>query len=406
MRIGGLDAIKTRDSRGEETISVFVRTEKGTVNASAPSGKSRGKHETNPFSTKGINFSISFLNMIGKKLVSERVSFNSFDDLKKAEDMIREFDKSENFSLLGGNALFALESALLKAMALDSGNELWNFLNPDAKSLPRALGNCIGGGMHLDAPRKSDFQEFLLCPRTKRFYDSYFANLQAYKEAKMLLIERDKDWKGQLTDERAMASTLQSEKILQLLRDACDKVNSKYGFDFDMGIDTAASTFFDGKSYIYRNPAKKRDASGQLSCVSELISKQGLFYIEDPFDEEDFDSFSKLLSVSKKCFICGDDLTTTNLDRLKIAVEKKAINAIIIKPNQNGSLLRTKDVLDFAKKNSITPIISHRSGETSDSTIADLAVAWEIPFIKTGILGTERMAKLHRLLRIEREIMG
>jgi len=167
----------------------------------------------------------------------------------------------------------------------------------------------------------------------------------------------------------------------------------------------AASTFFDGKEYIYKNLPQRLNPEKQLSYVSNLIKAHNLFYVEDPFHEDDFEGFAKLIRKMKSnCLIVGDDLTATNLERLKKAVEMKSINAVIIKPNQNGSLLRTKEVIDFAKANNIIPIISHRSGETSDSMIADLAVAWEIPFIKTGILGKERMAKLNRLMHIEREM--
>lgn len=422
MIVQELEAISVPDSRGEETIAVFVKTPKGRVNASAPSGKSRGKYEVQPFSSKGMRFSISFLNMIGKKLISSRMSFRDFGDLEKLEQLIRQFDKSEDFSLLGGNALFALESAMLKAMAIESGKELWEFLNPDAKSLPRPLGNCIGGGLHAKTPVHSDMQEFLLSPKAGHFYDSYFINLQAYKELKKKLLENDKAWNGELTDEKAMASSLPTEYVLTMIKEVSEKLRQKYGFEIDLGIDMAASTLFNGKEYVYKNLPKKLNPEKQLEYVSSLIKENGLFYVEDPFNEEDFESFSKLLKISKmlgskasghagnqkrfpsECMIAGDDLTATHVERLKKAIDMNSINAVIIKPNQNGSLLRTKEVVELAKKNSIVPVISHRSGETSDSTIADLAVAWDIPFIKAGILGKERLAKLNRLLKIEREL--
>lgn len=406
MKIEGFDAIKVLNSRSEETIAVYIKIPKGKVSAASPSGASRGKYEINQFSSKGINFSISFLNLIGKRLIDDKINLEKFEDLEKVETLIKEYDKSGNFEFLGGNALFALEAALLRAMALEKGVELWEFLNPKATTLPRSLGNAIGGGMHIKKELKSDIQEFLLSPETTHFYDSYFMNLQAYKELKKKLLECDKNWDGELTDEKAMASSLPTEYTLTLIKDAFKIIEKKYGFKMQCGLDMAASTFFDDKTkeYIYKNLPKRLDPKKQLDYVANLIKEHHLFYVEDPFDENDFESFSKLLKKTKNCLIVGDDLTATNLGRLKKAVEMKSINAIIIKPNQNGSLLRTKQVVDFAKKNKIVTIISHRSGETSDYTIADLAVAWKIPFIKTGILGRERLAKLDRLMRIERHL--
>ena len=170
MKIEGLDAIKVLNSRGEQTIAVYVKTSKGRVSAASPSGKSKGKYEINEFSTKGIDFSISFLKLIGKRLIDDKTDLESFEDLEKVETLVKEYDKSGNFNFLGGNALFALEAALLRAMALEQGKELWNFLNPKAKSLPRSLGNAIGGGMHVKKNVKSDIQEFLLSPESKHFY--------------------------------------------------------------------------------------------------------------------------------------------------------------------------------------------------------------------------------------------
>jgi len=406
MKIEGLDAIKVLNSRSEETIAVYIKTPKGKVSAASPSGKSRGKYEINQFSSKGINFSISFLNLIGKRLAENQIVLEKFEDLEKVENLIKEYDKSENFEFLGGNALFALEAALLRAMALEKSMELWKFLNPKANSLPRSLGNAIGGGMHIKKELKSDIQEFLLCPETKHLYDSHFLSLQAYKELKKKLLECDKNWNGELTDEKAMATSLPTEYTLTLIRDVSKIIEKKYKFRMQYGMDMAASTFFDAKTqeYVYKNLPKRLDSKKQLQYVSSLIKQHNLFYVEDPFQEDDFESFSNLLKKNPKCLIVGDDLTATNLERLKKAVKMKSINAIIIKPNQNGSLLRTKEVVDFAKKSKIVPIISHRSGETSDYTIADLAVAWKIPFIKTGILGRERLAKIDRLIRIEREM--
>jgi enolase len=317
--------------------------------------------------------------------------------------------------LIGGNTLFVLESAILKAMALNEKQELWEFLNPKAKNLPMPVGNCIGGGEHLiigsdqrscsGSALKSDIQEFLFIPKTKMFIDSYFMNLQAYKEAKLEIMKKDGNWKGQLTDEKAIASSLRVEQILDIMREISEKLKAKFGSEMRLGMDIASSTLFHDGKYHYNNPKSEKNSEMQSEFILNLAKKYNLFYIEDPLQEDDFENFSKLTKKSKS-LIVGDDLTATQPERLNKAIEKKSINAAIVKPNQNGSLLDTKKFVDLANKNSITPIISHRSGETSDSTIADLAVAWNIPFIKTGILGRERFAKLNKLIKIEREMAG
>lgn len=398
-------AEKILDSRGEPSILVSVETSKGKVMASSPSGKSRGKYEALPFSKKGVDFSISLINVIGKNLIHTKTSFKEFQDLEKVENMIRGYDKTPNWELVGGNALFALEAALLKAMAMDQKKELWSFLNPKAKSLPLPLGNCIGGGVHSKKEIHPDIQEFLLMPRSDHFYDAYFLNLQAYKIAKHLVIDKDKTWDGELTDEKAISPSLITEEILDILAEVNRKIYSKYKVSLGIGMDVAASTFWDKGKYHYRHTETKLDSKQQLDYMKGLIEKYGLFYVEDPFQEEDFESFAELLKQTKgKALICGDDLTATQPERLEIAIKNKSVNAVIVKPNQNGSILATKQFVDLAKKNKITTVISHRSGETADSTISDLAVAWGIPMLKAGILGRERLAKLHRILKIEREI--
>jgi len=400
MQIKEMKARKIANSRGEETIEIFIDTKKGRVFASAPSGKSRGKYEAEPFSSKGIDFSISFANAMGKKLISEKMSFSSFEDLKKFEKIIKGYDKTKNWSLIGGNTVFAMESALLKSAALENEQELWQFLDAKAKSLPFPVGNCIGGGVHVKNDRKPDIQEFLLIPHAKNFYDSYFINLQAYKNAKQELLKKDEIWRGEMTDENAFASSLKTEEILELLTGISLQIKEKFKVNLKIGMDVAASTLFDGTNYLYKSPKKTRKTEEQIDFILSLIKDYNLFYVEDPLHEDDFEGFSKITKSAKKCLIVGDDLTATHSERLQKAIENKSVNAVIAKPNQNGSLIETKEFVQLAQKNKITTIISHRSGETSDATIADLAVAWNIPYIKTGILGKERFAKLNRLLKI------
>ncbi len=418
MQLANLSARKILNSRKEETIAVVAEVKgiKGKIETSAPSGKSKGQCEVRAFSNKGIDFSITFLNALGKKLVDEKIKFETFNDLERIENFVRKYDQSKDLKFIGGNTLYVVEAAILKALALSQEQDLWKFLLYDKKQkqkpiMPKPLGNCIGGGLHIKQPFKTDFQEFLLLPKTKYFFDSYFINLQAYKEAKNLLKEKDKQWRGNLTDESALATTLDNESVLALLQEVKQKIKDKFGIDIGIGLDMATSSLWSGKTYKYQNynSSKKKKTftkEEHISYVSKIIKKNSLIYVEDPMYEKDFDGFVRLRKKinNSSVLICGDDLTCTHLDRLDRAIKSRAINAIIVKPNQIGSLIETKKVVDLAKKHNITTIISHRSGETMDNTIAHLAVGWQIPIIKTGILGKERLAKLNELLRIERSI--
>jgi enolase len=394
-------AKKILNSRKEPTISVTAKTDSGNVESSAPGGVSRGKHEAQPFSSRGIDFSINLVNDIGRQITGKKIEISSFEDLEKIEGIARQIDNSADYKLLGANSLFALESALLKAAALEQKKELWQFLNEKAKIMPRLMGNCIGGGRHIRQKKRLDFQEFLFIPKTKRLFDGQFINLNAYKKAKKMLQLNDKGWNGALTDENAYASALSNEQILELVLNFKKQVEKQFEIKLDLGIDVAASTLWNGINYSYKNPETKREREGQIEYIADLIKKYNLFYVEDPLHEDDFSGFARLLRMAD-CLICGDDLIATQLHRLEKAIKEKSINAVIIKPNQNGSLLQAKQVADLAKKSGITCIMSHRSGETMDTTIADLAFAWQIPFIKAGITGPERLAKINRLIKIEK----
>jgi len=409
MQIQDIFVSKILNSKKRPTISVAIQFKGKRFESSAPEGTSKGIHEVQTFSSKGIDFSIHLLNAIGKKIVSDKINFETFQDLKKFEEIIKKFDATLNFSVIGGSAVYAFETALLKAMAFSHEQEMWQFLM-DKKSntrIPLPLGKVIGGGMHVEQDLKTDFQEFLIMPRTKNFSDAYSINLQAYKEAKLLLKQKDKYWQETIDYENSLASTLDNESILDLLEQIKDKIKTKFGTTIELGIDIAASDLWNEKKYIYKNFKKNMqkaelDKKQQLIYLHQLTKKYNLFYIEDPFQEDDFSAFSEF-NKKTKALVCGDDLTCTSLDRLKKAIKMKSIKAIMIKPNQRGSLIETKETIDFAKKNDIILVASHRSGDTCDNALAHFALGWQIPIIKTGILGKERFAKLNELLRIERK---
>jgi enolase len=416
MLIKEFNAYKILNSRKQETIEVAVKTEQGVFKASAPAGASTGTNEVQAFSKKGIDVSIQFANALGQRLINEKKEFTKFEDLEIIESMFREVDKTKNFEMTGGNTLYAIEASILKAIAASYKKELWQFLLQDKQAvLPRPLGNCIGGGKHTKEIEKPDFQEFLILPdsKSKKAIDNNYISLQTYNEVKKILKEKDKLFYGKLTDENAFISSFDNEKILELMQEIKSIIKAKLNEDIELGVDAAASSFFDKETEKY-NYTRLNGKPGvlskkeQIDYIFELCKKYNLAYFEDPIEEDGFKEYAELLKKIKKAnlktLIVGDDLICTNSKLLEKAIKMKSINAAIIKPNQCGSLLETKKVIEMAKKNGIVPVISHRSGETYDETIAHLAVGWQIPIMKIGIVGKERFAKTNELVRIERKL--
>lgn len=382
MIIKKVKAKKIRNSRGEDTIKVKVKTDKGKGESSAPSGASKGEHEAKDF-VKTVDECVKFIN----KSDFKDIEINSFEDLEKIEKIV-------NKDNLGANPTIALEYAILKCFG-----PLWKIIDKDSKQLPRPLGNVVGGGAHIKGLTHSEFQEFLLFPiNAPSFNDGVKANELAHNLVKKKL-GKDLD----MTDEGAWAPEMSIEEILDLLKEVVKEVRTQTEVTLKIGLDVAASSFWDGKNYIYRE--KKLNSKEQIEYISELIDKYKLHYVEDPLHQEDFSGFAKLTKKFKdKCMICGDDLTVTNLTRLKKALKEKSINAMIVKPNQNGSLLDTAKVIEEGIKNKLYLIISHRSGETLDPSIAHLAVGFKLPIIKCGIYGKERKVKLEEVSKIEKQI--
>jgi len=379
MIIKKVTAKSVKDSRGEKTIQVIVKTSKGRFKTSAPCGKSKGRFEVKSYA-KNLENDVDFINCLKIDFIIE-----SFEDLKKIEKLV--------IGQIGGNSLFALEASLLKALAQEKGKELWEFLG--GVKIPRSVGNAIGGGLHSKVVnrRKPDFQEFLFIGNGKTFKENVKINKKAYKLAKKFLKSRRRN------DEGAWETDLGNEQVLEIMNKIKDELKKK-GLKIDIGLDIASSSFYKNGRYYYKNPAQKLSKSEQINYIKKLIKKYNLLYVEDPLNENDFSGFRGL--IGKNYLIVGDDLTTTNPERLNKAIRMQAINGIIVKPNQIGSLLKVKKVIELAKKYKIKTIMSHRSGETKDNTIADLAVGWDCDFIKTGIYGSVRKAKLKRLVRIEK----
>lgn len=371
------------DSRKEKTIQVKIETNVGKFSASSPTGKSTGKYEAKPYK-KSLEGDMKALKDL-EDYFSEDI-IEKFEDLRRIEDIV---DGS-----IGANTLFALESAILKALAKENKKEVWQLINPSAKVFPKLVGNVVGGGKHSEGEKVPDFQEFEIIPNKKKVKDSYEALKKAKKEIERLLKDKDENFKGKKNDENAWLTSLMDKDVL----DVVQKVN------MPIGLDVAASGFYKRKHYHYKNPIFKRTEDEQLFFLSNLIKNYGLFYVEDPFQEEDFESFAKLLKKFPSSLIVGDDLTVTNVKRLNKAIEMKAINAIIVKPNQTGSLLEVKEVAEIAKKSGIKTIFSHRSGETDETILADLAFGFQADFLKSGTEGDARVLKIKRLIEIEKTL--
>ena len=390
MKIKKIKGEKILDSRGKETISVYITTDAGIFSASSPSGTSTGKYERKAFADS-VEESIA-------KLESLEIDkeFNSFSDLIYLESEIAK--KFKTIDNLGANALLALELAVLKAIAFQERKELWQVISNTGKG-PILVGNCIGGGMHSPGNGISpNFQEFLFLPKIKDVKEAIEINKRCHKLAGKILKDADAGFQEKLNYESAWQTSFPDNRVLFVMQEIKKEIEKFLNIRVGIGIDMASSTFFH-KTYNYNNPVKERNPQEQIRYVNSLIEKYQLSYVEDPLDEEDFSGFAK---IDKKCLVVGDDLICTQIDRLETAIKEQSINAVIVKPNQNGSLLQVKRFCELARQNNLALVFSHRSGETMDSWLADLAYAFHADFLKAGISGKERDIKLRRIAEIAR----
>lgn len=377
----------------KETIEVEVEISKGKVRASVPIGTSRGVYEVEYLPTKEVIK--NFLE------IREKFRMKEFKNFEEVDNIILEYDKSERLNKIGGNLALAISLAMLKAFALHEDLEVFEFVSSYFNfktKIPKPVCNVIGGGKHFGG---SDFQEFLLIGKTSNFKEEIKKIISLYFKIAERLKKEDKSFNFGRNLESAWITNLSTKKILEILR------NFSKEYELYVGIDVAASSFYDAskKMYVYEKEGLELNRIEQLSYLYDLIKEYEIFYIEDPFYEEDFVSFATLLSHFPQKLIVGDDLTTTNLERLKKASELKSINGIIIKPNQIGLITKVAEVIKFAKKNDVKIIFSHRSGETEDPVISQLAVGFGSEYIKLGIAG-ERTIKINEILRIEEKILG
>jgi len=383
------------DSRGNATVEADVLTESGGFGrAAAPSGASTGEFEAIELPP---NEAIANAR---EHAVPRLVGEVHAGDQRAVDNTLRAADGTDDFSEIGANSAVAISMATAKAAADVLGAPLYQHLGGAFRgdNFPVPLGNVIGGGEH--AADATDIQEFLSAPvGAPSVADAVFANAAVHQEIHDMLIERDTPaGKG---DEGAWAPSIDDAEAFEILDEATSTVADEVGFEIKFGLDVAAAEMYDEDEGGYVYSDQVRDTDEQVEYIAELVEEWDLAYVEDPLDEDDFEAFADLTEkVGDQTLICGDDLFVTNVSRLEKGIEMDSANSILIKPNQIGSLTDAFDAIELAANNTYDVIVSHRSGETEDTTIAHLAVATDADFIKTGAVGGERTAKLNELIRI------
>jgi enolase len=386
-KIRAVSAIKILNSRSEETIKVEVKSENFKASFSVPQGKSKGKYEAISLSTDNAIKSISKL--IVPKILGKEVNFQDIDKtLLESEGTLQK-------KVFGANAILGVSIALAKIQAKIEKKPLYEFLSQFLRKKgekPRLLMNLINGGIHsFGGP---EIQEYLIILKTETFNEGVFLGSEIYRRLGETL-------KTNIGDEGGYVKEFEnSEEPLKILKEIIER--EKVESNVSIGLDVAASQLFNGENYELdnKNFSKEKIEDFYLN----LSEKYKINYLEDPFYEDDFESFKNLKAKIKGCLVVGDDLTVTNVNRLKEAIKEDSISGVIIKPNQIGTLTETIKAINLATENNIDVIISHRSGETNDSFISDLSVACGAWGIKTGAPARgERVAKYNRLLEIEKE---
>lgn len=394
------------DSRGNPTVETKVYTEKGNIGVfSVPSGASTGTREAlelrdndERFFGKGVLKAVSNVSLIKDKLVGVEVS-----EQRKIDEIMIELDGTANKSNLGANAILSVSVACLKAAALDSGLEVYEYLNRREKRLPYAMYNIINGGKH--SSNNLDIQEFMIVPKFKEFKEGLRAASEIFNQLKSLLIKQGLS--VNVGDEGGFAPDLKSnEEALSLIMKSISEAGYIPGVNVFVALDVAASSLYNKNNDTYKIDNNSLSREELLDYYVSLVKNYPIISIEDAFDENDYEGFKMITEVlGKKISIVGDDLFVTNKELLKNGIDNKMCNAILIKLNQVGTFYETLETIVLAKQHNYTTIISHRSGETLDTFIADLAVSLNIPFIKTGsVTRGERVCKYNRLMEIEEEL--
>ncbi|MBQ2295635.1 MAG: phosphopyruvate hydratase, partial [Clostridia bacterium] len=397
------------DSRSNPTVEaeVILENDISTLGA-VPSGASTGSHEAielrdggNDYNGKGVLKAVENVN----STINGILCGKDAESIAKIDQLMIEADGTKNKSKLGANATLAVSIACAKAAARANNQPLYKFIGGnDAVTLPVPMMNILNGGAHAD--NNIDIQEFMIMPfGAKSFAQAMKMGTEIYASLKKIL--HNKGLSTAVGDEGGFAPNLASdEQALDLLTEAIISAGYKPGEDIKIALDAAASEWYKSGEYIQPKSRKKMTSDELIYYFEKLVDKYPIFSIEDPLAEDDFDGFRKITEkLGNKVQIVGDDLFVTNSERLQKGIETKAANAILIKPNQIGTISETISTVKLAQSNNYNTIMSHRSGETEDSTIADLAVALNCGQIKTGAPArSDRVAKYNQLLRIEEEL--
>lgn len=397
------------DSRGNPTVEVDVVLEDGALGrAAVPSGASTGAHEAaelrdggDAYLGKGVENAIENIH----SEISDLLLGQDGHEQKKIDRLLIDLDGSPNKSRLGANAILGVSLATAHAAAMSNGLELFQSIGGGrANLLPVPMMNVLNGGAHADNPL--DVQEFMIVPvGFAKFSGALRAGAEIFQTLKAEL--QAKKMSVNVGDEGGFAPDVNVHQACELLLAAIEKAGYKAGDDVFLALDVAASEFYEGSSYALKGEGVNLDSTKMSDWLADLAAKYPIISIEDGLDEDDWQGWQGLTSkLGAKANLVGDDLFTTNPERIQRGIDEKAGNAILIKPNQIGTLTETEDAINLGQGAGFDCVMSHRSGETEDSTISDLAVAYRTGWIKTGSLArSERTAKYNRLLRIE-EMLG
>mgnify|MGYP004670662937 FL=1 len=409
MKIIDLKAREILDSRGNPTVEVDVFLENGIMaRAAVPSGASTGEREAlemrdgdkKRFGGKGV---LNAVKNVNEKIKPVVLHMDVFDQYSIDTAML-ELDGTKTKSNLGANAILGVSMACLKAAAKAKNMPLYKYVG-EGRSLPYAMMNILNGGAHAD--NKLDFQEFMIIPQRDSIHERVRVGSEVFHALKSVLNERKLS--TGVGDEGGFAPDLESNtEGFELIIEAIKKAGYEPGVDVKLAIDVAASEFYSDGKYNLVGENRSLTTDELIDFYKELIDKYPIVSIEDPVDENDWEGFTKITKeLGDKVQLVGDDLFVTNKECLQKGIDLKAGNAILLKVNQIGTITETLETIKLAKDNGYKTIISHRSGETEDTTIADLAVGLDLGQIKTGSMSrTDRMCKYNQLMRIEEDIRG
>lgn len=398
------------DSRGNPTVEVEVQLESGFIGrAAVPSGASTGEHEAvelrdgdkKRYLGKGVQKAVDNIN---NKIADELIDFDAVDQVA-IDNMLLQLDGTPNKSELGANAILGVSLACAKAAAETFGLPLHQYIGGvNAKTLPVPMMNILNGGSHAD--NTVDFQEFMIMPHgAENFPEALRMGVETFHSLKSVL--KEKGYSTSVGDEGGFAPNLKSnEETLDIILSAIEKAGYKPGEEISLALDVAASEMYNKEKKVYeffKSDKSEKTAEEMVDIYINLCNKYPIISIEDGLDENDWNGWKLMTDKLKnKIQLVGDDIFVTNTEKLTRAIDEGVANSILIKVNQIGTLTETLDAIEMAKRAGYTSVISHRSGETEDSTIADIAVATNAGQIKTGSASrTDRIAKYNQLLRID-----